>query len=137
MSDWLRRNGGGPDDAGRDMALAEVFRTLDPAMEDPNYWLRFRGWVLSGAAGELARRRLMAQLTVGDVMSSWARTLVPTAVLAAALAGMLLVRSGQAPSPPPMVLEELLVTEIPGETVPVLLEPDGTQGVVAFASEIF
>jgi hypothetical protein len=36
-----------------------------------------------------------------------------------------------------MGLEELLVSEIPGETVPVLLAPEGTAGVVARASEIF
>lgn len=137
MSDWVRRNSAGSDGLGRDVELAEAFKSLDPAIRDPNYWLRFRGWVVSGAARELARRRLMAQLTVGDVMSSWARTLVPTAVLAAALAGMLLVRSGPATGPHTMVLEELLVTDIPGETVPVLLEPNGTEGVVAFASEIF
>lgn len=136
MSDWLRTNHDAGD-FGPDPALAEAFAALDPAADDPNYWLRFRGWVVGSAARELARRRLITQLTVGDVMSSWARTLVPTAVLAAALAGILLVRSAESPAPPPLALEELLVTEIPGETVPVLLAPNGTEGVVAFAAEIF
>ncbi len=135
MSDWLRRIGGGTDGPGRDIELAQALAGLDPAVDDPNYWFRFRGWVMSAAARELARRRLVSQLTVGEVMSAWARTLLPTAVLAAALAGMLLVRSDVAPSPRPLLLEEALVTGIPGETVPVLLTPDGTEGVVAFASE--
>jgi hypothetical protein len=137
MSDWLRSIGAGADGDDDDMELAQALRSLDPATEDPKYWLRFRGWVMTRAARELARRRLMARLTVGDVMSSWARTVVPAAVLAAVLAGMLLMRPEASDSPQPMGLEELLVTEIPGETVPVLLAPDGTEGVVAFASEIF
>jgi hypothetical protein len=137
MNDWLRSARGSSDELGRDMVLAEAFDGLDPATGDPNYWLRFRGWVMTGAAGELARRRLMAQLTVGDVLTSWARTVVPTAVLAAALAGLLMLRSTEPNGPDFIGLEELLVSEIPGETVPVLLTPEGTEGVVAFAAEIF
>jgi hypothetical protein len=137
MSDWLRSAQGSSDELGRDMELAEAFGSLDPASIDPNYWLRLRGWVMTGAARELARRRLMAQLTVGDVLTSWARTVVPTAVLAAALAGLLMLRSTEPAGTDFIGLEELLVSEIPGETVPVLLTPEGTEGVVAFAAEIF
>jgi len=137
MSDWLKRNGAESDSLGRDPQLAEILSSLDPAIDDPNYWLRFRGWVVAGAARELARRRLMAQVTVGDVMSSWARTLVPTAMLAAALAGMLLMRGPRVPEPRALALEEQLVREIPGETVPVLLTADGSEGVVAFAADTF
>ena len=137
MSDWLRSDGAGPDGLDRDMELAQALRSLDPATQDPNYWFRFRGWVMTRATPELVRRRVIAGLTVGDVMSSWARAVVPTAVLAAALAGILLMRAEAGTDPQPMGLEELLVSEIPGETVPLLLAPDGTEGVVAFASEIF
>lgn len=136
MIDWLTR-GERASDPGRDMELAEALESLDPALADPNYWMLFRGWVTAGAARELARRRLMAQLTVGDVLTAWARTVVPTAVLAAAVAGLLLLRSVEPPTSPLVGVEELLVTEIPSETVPVLLTPDGTEGVVAFAAEIF
>jgi len=125
------------DGPGRDMALAEALGTLDPASRDPNYWFRFRGWVMTGASRELARRRLMAELTVGDVLTSWARAVVPAAVLAAALAGVFLMRGGVAPEEHPIGVEELLVLDIPSETVPVLLSPDAATGVVAFASEIF
>lgn len=136
MSNWFTSTDTASDELGRDMDLARAFEALDPAGRDPNYWLRFRGWVMEGAAAELARRRLMAQLTVGDVLTSWARTVVPTAVLAAALAGLLLLRSPEGP-PGFIGLEEQLVSEIPGETVPVLLTPEGTEGVVEFAAEIF
>lgn len=137
MIEWLRSGDTASDDLGRDMELAEALGSLDPASDDPNYWLRFRGWVTEGAAREMTRRRFMAQLTVGDVLTSWARTVVPTAVLAAALAGLLLLRAPEPPASPLVGVEQLLVTEIPGETVPVLLTPEGTEGVVAFAAEIF
>jgi hypothetical protein len=121
---------------GRDMELAEALSVLDPARGDPNYWLRFRSWVMGAAARELARRRLMAQLTVGDVMRSWARTLLPTAVATALVAGLLLIRSSSLSAPLPIGVEELLVSEIQGETIPMMLEADES-GAVAFASEVF
>ena len=124
----------GTDDLGRDMQLAEALSVLDPATDDPNYWLRFRSWVVHAAGPELARRRLMAELTVGDVMTSWARTLVPTAVVAAALAGLLLVRG--APTPAPIGVEELLTSEVEGQTIPTLTAPVPNARVV-FASEAF
>ena len=122
------------DEEGRDMQLAEALSVLDPATDDPNYWLRFQSWVVHSAGPELARRRLMAQLTVGDVMNSWARTLLPTAVLAAALAGLLLFRG--APTPAPIGVEELLTSEVEGETIPALTGPAPSAAVV-FASEAF
>ena len=132
MSEWMKNDGFGSDGWGVDVRLSRALESLDPATEDPNYWFRFRGWVMTGAARELARRRFVAQLTVGDVMNSWARMVVPTAVLAAAVAGLLLVRAEATTNPLPMGLEELLVSEIPDETVP-LLPLEGTAGVVAFA----
>jgi hypothetical protein len=117
--------------------LADALLSLDPASTDPNYWFRFRGWVMSGAARELAQRRLMAELTIGEVMTSWARTLVPTAALAAAVAAFVLIRA-TTPAPTQHVgLEELLVTDVPVETQPVFLSPDGAAGIVAFASDVY
>ena len=121
---------------GQDDVLAQALGLLDPAHEDPNYWFRFRSWVLSNATAELARRRLMHELTVADVMSSWARGVVSTAALAAALAGLLLVRGPGAPPPQPVGVEELVVSDIEGEAIPTLLGAE-TSGAVAFASEIF
>ena len=137
MSNWLRRDSDSIDEIGRDMLLAEALDVLDPAHEDANYWFRFRGWVMSEAARELARRRLIVELTVGDVLTSWARTVVPTALLAAAMAGLMLMRTGDVSTQHPIGVEELLVSEISSETVPVLLSRDEPAFVVAFASEIF
>jgi hypothetical protein len=122
------------DELGRDRQLAEALVQLDPASRDPKYWLRFRTWVMTGATLELARRRMMTQMTVGDVVHSWARALVPTALLAAAVAGILLWRFGSAP---PMTVEEMLVSEIQGETIPVMASPTRAFETVTFASEAF
>jgi len=125
------------DELGRDMQIASWLEAVDPASADPNYWLRFQSWVLKNAAPELARRRLMAQLTMGDVMSSWARTVIPTAVLAAALAGMLLFRGPPVPAPVPVGVEELLIAEVEGATIPATLANPEVGSAVAFASEGF
>ncbi|MBM4184701.1 MAG: hypothetical protein FJ207_10905 [Gemmatimonadetes bacterium] len=122
------------DELGRDVEIAQALSYMDPANDDPNYWLRFRGWVLNGAARELARRRMAARLTVGDVVQSWARAVVPTALLAAAVAGFLMWR-GLAPVP--MSLEEMLVSEIEGETIPVMASPARTREAILFAVEAF
>jgi hypothetical protein len=124
------------DELGRDIELAEALAVLDPARGEPNYWLRFRSWVMGAAARELQRRRLMAQLTVGDVMQSWARAVVPTAVATALLAGLLLVRGSALSAPLPIGVEELLVSEIQGETIPMMLQAEES-GAIAFAAEIF
>jgi hypothetical protein len=116
---------------GQDPEIAAALSVLDPASHDPNYWLRFRSWVMSGAARELARRRLMERLTIGDVLEQWARALVPTAALVAALAGMLLLRGDAASDLPPIGVEELLVSEIEGSTIPARIAN------VSFALEAF
>jgi hypothetical protein len=122
------------DGLGRDMQLARALELLDPAGRDATYWFRFRSWVVESAAAELARRRLMTRLTVGDVLNSWARTVVPTAVLAAAVAGMLLARAEALVAPQPIGVEELLLTEIEGLPIPVALDP---QNAIVSALENF
>jgi len=64
---------------------------LDPARSDPGYWAHFQDRVMARALPELARRRRQAHLSVVDVVHSWSRLLVPAAVAAAAVAGMLLM----------------------------------------------
>ncbi|MDE0899507.1 MAG: hypothetical protein OSA81_10850 [Longimicrobiales bacterium] len=137
MNRTFDRSSGSPAELGRDMVLAEALASLDPATKDPNYWLLFRGWVMTGAAGELARRRVMAELTVSDVLTSWSRTVVPTALLAAAIAGIMLLQAGDAPSARHVGVEELLVSEVSSETVATLLFDNGAEGVVMFASDGF
>ena len=127
------------DELGRDMELASWLESVDPASADPNYWLRFQSWVLKNAAPELARRRIMTELTLSDVMTSWARALIPTAVLAAALAGLILFRGEPAPAPVPMSVgvEELLVAGVEGSTIPVMLAGEEAGSPIVFAAEGF
>jgi hypothetical protein len=73
---------------------------------------------------------------VGDVVSLWARAVVPTAVATALLAGLLLIRGSSLSAPLPIGVEELLVRDIQGETIPMMLEASEAEAV-AFASEIF
>ena len=99
---------------------------LDPGALDPGFWVRFHARVLDQAQMELARRRLNGDITFADVVFAWRRTLVPMALLAAALAGVFLMSHEEpvepfAPSFAPIALEEALVEGLEGETIPVIL----------------
>lgn len=137
MMNWLRRGSTGSDELGRDMVIAEALESLDPASHDPNYWFRFHGRVMAGAESELARRRMLANLTVVDLMASWSRTVVPTAMLAAAVAALVLIRSGTGSFQQAVGVEEFLLTDIPTESVPAMLETDAPMSATIFASDIF
>jgi len=139
MTHWNKASDGPtPDEIeGRDREVSAWLATLDPAVDDPNYWFRFQSWVLDRAAPELARRRLLADLTVGDVLTSWARTVIPTAMLAALVAGLLLLRGHDLPAPRPVGVEELLTMGVEGASIPVRLSDDEVSSAVAFASEGF
>jgi hypothetical protein len=123
------------DGAGREAGVDSEFRAalavLDPVSRDPNYWLRFRWWVMSSAAAELARRRRAGQLTVADVLESWARALLPTAAVVAAVAAMLLVEDEPVNDLPPIVVEELQLSEVEGSAIPIDVS------AMTFAAEIF
>lgn len=139
MSRTRRYPMGPGDEEGRDMDLASILEAVDPAKADPNYWLRFQSWVMEAAASELARRRLMANLTMGDVMTGWARAVVPTAVLAAAVAALILVQkswSGDRQAVAASV-EELLVAGMERATIPEALDAGEAEASVAFAAERF
>lgn len=125
------------DELGRDMAVAELLGRLSPEVDDPSYWMRFKTRVMRGASGELARRRLMADVTVGDVLVSWARAVVPAAVLAAALAGVMLMHAHVTPVAPPARVEELLVAGMESETIPATLSRTEAETQIAFATERF
>ena len=133
MRHWLHRDDGPSDELGRDMIVAEALESLDPARGDLNYWFRFHGRVMAGAAPELARRRLVSNLTISDVLASWSRTVVPTTMLAAALAALLLIRAGSATMQPEAVVDGVQASE---EVVPVMLSGEVPTAFVAF-TEIF
>lgn len=130
----FHRQTGSADEPVRDMELAETLGSLDPANVDPNYWFRFHGRVMAGAGTELARRRMMAGLTVGEVLASWSRTLVPTAMLAAAVATLILIRTGSGALESPATADGLLTSD---EVVPVLLPHEAPTAFASFAAEIF
>ncbi|MEX2465392.1 MAG: hypothetical protein WD995_00695 [Gemmatimonadota bacterium] len=125
------------DEQGIDMELYTALRAFDPGDADPGYWTRFSDRVLSGAGTELDRRRHVASMTIGDVLAGWARTLVPTAMLAAALAGVVLVRGQVVDSPPGLSIEELLVSELQGLTIPQIASPDTPGNPVLLSAELF
>lgn len=131
MSDEM---GGGPDPK-----VVSALSGIDPASRDPGYWLRFHGSVLRRAAPELARRRLMADVSIVDVMAAWARTLVPVAALAAALAAITLFRGipSGASDQAAVGVEELLVAGFEDETIPVLLNTDDPAAAVLMAAGRF
>jgi hypothetical protein len=83
---------------------------LDPGERDPRYWERFHDAVLRAAAPELARRRAMP-LTVGGVLLSWGRMIVPGAVAAAAVAALLLVPAGEIEEPDALYAVEDILRE--------------------------
>ena len=137
--DWTKGREGREGDLGRDIELEEQLRVLDPSQDDPSYWFRFRGWVMKEAEGELVRRRMSVDLTVEDLLESWARTVIPVA-MAAGIAAITLIRSSPDDAPELFMavgVEELLVREIPAQTQPVLLSPNAAEGIVAFALDIY
>lgn len=93
---------------------------LDPGDSDSGYWHRFRHRVLVLAGPELARRRSTRPVTVGDVMLGWRNALVPTALLAATLAGLLLIQQRTLRSHASAAYEEMLVSGLE-EPIPALL----------------
>lgn len=128
---------GAGDDTAPDPRLAEALRALDPASRDPGYWPRFHRSVMAAAGDELARRRMLADVTIGDLMTSWSRTLVPASVLAAAVAAFVILQSGAAGTPAsgPLALDEMLSDEFEGEVFrPVSDDPVVD---VTFAAEGF
>ena len=124
------------DELGRDMMLAEALRAVDPASLEPGYWNRFKGWVVTEAGPELTRRRLMADLTVVDVLTAWSRTIVPTALIAAVMAGVVLLRAGSLNFAPLPGGDAVVVAEN-FEIEPLLLSPDQAAGMVAFAADAY
>ena len=66
-----------------------------------------------------ARRRLPAEVGVADTLQSWSRTVIPAAVIAAAIAGVLLLRDRPATA---LGVEEALTVGLEDRTLPDLME---------------
>jgi hypothetical protein len=82
---------------------------------------------------ELARRRVNGDLTVADVVFGWRKFLVPAAVLAASVAGVFVLGHGEPADPlPPVALQEALIEDLDGETIPAVLAREGELEEVVF-----
>ncbi len=125
----------------RDEGLSELMTTLDPGHTDQTYWPRFHRSVMGQALAELGRRRVVANLTVSQIMHSWARTVLPTAAVAAAVAAIVLLRPVSDTEAPLgfMAVEEVLMEGLDGQPIPDVLGDEvvpSASGAI-FASEIF
>ncbi len=140
-----KRQENGASSEGIDPRVRQWLSSLDPAESDPAYWLRFQQAVMRRASGELARRRAMADITVNDVVSGWARTVVPSALLAAAAAAIFLLQPLKSPvvagTAEQLLHVEEVLAEGGGEPIPAVLADEALPGAmptgVMFASEIF
>ena len=86
--------------------------SLDPGFRNPGFWLRFHSRVMGAAQMELARRRMVGELSVVDVVFAWRRAVVPLALLAAALAGILIIGNGPEAPIQMVALEEVLTQDL-------------------------
>ena len=125
----------------RDEELSEMMAALDPGHTDQTYWPRFHRSVMGQALAELGRRRVIANLTVSQIMHSWARTVLPTAAAAAAVAAFVLLRPATEVQAARGVIavEEALMEGLDGQPIPEALGDEVAPGVggAIFASEIF
>ena len=96
---------------------------LDPGHSDPGHWARFQARVMALAGPELARRRATRPLTVGDVLASWWRLLVPASVVAAAAMASLLMPAETMPGAE-IAIEEALLSGFDDEPLPAVLVAD-------------
>lgn len=122
----------------RDPEIESLLTRLDPEASRSGYWQSLQRSIVDAARLELARRRKLADLTVAGTVTSWARTVVPSAVIAAAAAAVILLVV-PAPSNAPVVdvgIEELLSAGLEGEAIPADLD-DPSGGFTFAAAEIF
>ena len=122
----------------RDPNFEELVAILDPAATRSGYWQTFHRGIVEAGRFELARRRRLADLTVAGTVTSWARTVVPSAFVAAAAAAVILL---VVPTPHQreveVGVEELLSAGLEGEPVPVELDEDEASGLTFASAEIF
>ena len=96
---------------------------LDPGHSDPGHWARFQARVMALAGPALARRRVARQPTVGEVLASWWRLLVPASVVAGAAMVSLLMPAETAPGTD-IAIDEALLAGFDDEPLPDVLVAD-------------
>jgi len=107
--------------------------SLDPGSQDPAFWPRFHNRVLGEAQAELARRRMAGDLGVTDVVFAWRRALVPMALLAAALAGILIAGHETEPPVQLVALEEIFTEDLNLQPIHSVLNGEGSFHDALFA----
>ena len=110
---------------------------LEPGDSDPTYWDRFQLRVIEAARSTLSHRR-RASVTLGGIVVSWGRLILPLA--AAAGLSALLVSGGTDPSSQGIAgVEEVLEPPDGEEPLPSFLHSDELvdRDLVLFAVEGF
>jgi hypothetical protein len=106
---------------------------LDPGAREPGFWIRFHGRVMDAAGDELARRRMVGDLSVAGVVFHWRKRLVPLTLLAATVAGIFVMRHEEPVSAvAPVALEEVLTEDLTGDPIPTFLSRETELEEVAF-----
>ena len=109
-------------------------KALDPGSRDPGFWLRFHSRVMNQARGELSRRKMAADLSVVEVVFAWRKALVPMALLAAAMAGILMTTREPLPPPQLVALEDVLTEGLNLLPTADVLEGELTVQLALFAT---
>lgn len=107
---------------------------LDPESGDSGYWQRFRHRVLVLAGPELAQRRAARPVTMAEVVLGWRNALVPTALLAAVLAGLLLMQDRAVQQAGSRGYDEILVSGLE-EGIPAILASSLTEEGAMLSSD--
>lgn len=114
-----------------------VLRAIDPATVDPDFWNRNHQRIMERAASRLADRRARNE-SVGDVLMSWSRLLVPSAAMAAGVLGFFLLGHAMDEDHGPLFGVEDVLHEawVQGSALPVLnLAEPGVDDAFVFAVE--
>ncbi len=119
MTSDARKGRFGPQGADGPPGLDHDLAILDPGLNDPGYWFRFRSLVMTRAADELSRRRLAAEMGVAGLLQSWSGTVFRAAAIAAAIAGILFLRGRPTPE---LGIEEALTVDLEDRTLPQFME---------------
>ncbi len=117
---------------------------LDPGHGDPSYWRGFQDRVMSRVRPNLARRRGTPgvrgeEITLGSVMLSWSRLILPTTAVAVAVVFLLFEPSVPVSEEVSGVEEALVLPREGEEPFPTFLYSDEAvdRDVVLFAVEGF
>jgi hypothetical protein len=102
-----------------------VLRALDPETAEPGFWEHNHRRIMERASGRLAIRRARAE-SMGEVLMSWSRLLIPTAAMAAGVLGFFLLGSATGDDLVPLFGVEDVLHEawVQGSTLPVVNASD-------------